>query len=354
LPTTADADHTIAGALPWLAALLQGAGMAAILRSRRAAQGILAVVALNGLLLAVVGAFVRFSGSEELLGLIAPPEPSYFFATFFYKNHWAAYGALSAAAAFTLVLANFRAALAGDPHARGRALLFAASGLLTVVTLPLPGSRSGLVFAVVLILSSAALLLRAWHRAGFHRNVGAGLVVLAVAAILGFGWTAYAPRVQEDMDRTRREFTRTADDIPNLRLQLSRDTWQMARDRPWFGWGPGTFEVVFPRYRGSYLRDESGRPQARFEAAHDDWLQLLAEVGLIGSVILVLPAVWSGLSGFQRGNVAGRWALVMCAVVAVYACADFPFQNPAVLTLWVVLLSCAGRMTSAQRSAAES
>lgn len=118
----------------------------------------------------------------------------------------------------------------------------------------------------------------------------------------------------------------------------------MARARPWFGWGAGCFEIVWPVFQGNYLRDDSGRPRARFETAHNDWLQLLAENGFVGAVLLLAPVGWLFARNWRRAALAGRWVLGGCAMLAAYAWLDFPFHNPAVLLLWAIVLTTAHRL----------
>jgi O-antigen ligase len=343
LPTTADIGHTLADARLGLAALLEGALLVALLRERRATRLIWSVVALNGCALAVAGAFFRFANAEKVLGLIDPPEPTYFFATFFYKNHWAAYGALSAIAAFGLALEAWPAALAGDQRAKGRSLFFSAAGLLIAITLPLPGSRAGALLGSVLLVSLATTMIVLWWRAPRRRRswipVGVGVIGIAVIA---FGVNANAPHAIEDVQRTRRQLERSMDgNALDLRISLARDTWRMAKARPWFGWGPGCFEIVFPVFQGAYLRGADGRSQVRFEAAHNDWLQILAENGVIGGALLVVPALLLGWHSWRKSSLAGRWGLAGCGLIACYAAADFPFHNPAVLMLWTVMVASA-------------
>jgi hypothetical protein len=348
LPTTADVAHTLAAARVWLAALLVGGLVWMLLRNSRVVRAVWAIVALNGFALAAVGAFFHFSGANQMLGMIEPPEPTYFFATFFYKNHWAAYGALTTVASFTLALRAVRPALGGDPKARGRLLLFSATGLLTAVTLPLPGSRSGVLLATIVVgtflVGLLVLAIRGRSRGTSHRWMLAGGVLL-VAGILAFGANAYAPKAAEDLARTRRQLARGLDgEALELRMLVSRDTWRMAQTRPLFGWGAGCFEIVFPIFQGDYLRDAARRPAARLEFAHNDWLQILAENGFVGGALLVFPAIACGWIAWRRAEFAGRVALGGCLLIAAYAWFDFPFHNPAVLMLWVILVASAHRL----------
>ncbi len=349
LPSTVDTAHTLADAGLWLPALLQGGLIAGILRTRRAANAIWTAIALNGFALAAIGAGFHFAGADKLLGLVEGQEPTYFFATFFYKNHWAAYGALSAAAAFTLAYRAWPAAVGGDPRARGQTLLFGGAGVLTTTTLPLPGSRAGALLALALVVGFVLAMLASWWRT--TRATGArsrwmlGALALAITSVLFFGLRAYAPRAGTDLERTRQQVRRSLDgEALDIRIPVSRDTWRMTLERPWFGWGPGCFEIVFPRFQGNYLRGPDGKATARFEAAHNDWLQLTAETGFLGASLLLVPVTIAGWRGWRRSDASGRHGLAACGLIAAYAWIDFPFHNRAILLVWSIMLMSAHRL----------
>lgn len=352
LPTTADRTHAIAGALPWLIALAQGAALAGLPLSSRAGRVLWSGIALNGFALATVGAGFHFLGADRMLGTFDVPEPTYFFATFYYKNHWAAYGALGGIAGATLAALAWPTALAGQPAARGRVFFFGSTALLTLCTLPLPGSRAGLLLAAAIVAGFAV-----WAAAHLSKSVGArsrrwGMALLAalVLAVAGFVARFYLERGRTDFARTQQQLARhAAGGMLDLRVALTRDTWHMAQARPWFGWGVGCYEIVFPVFQGGYLRDASGRSTARFEFAHNDWLQILAENGWLGAALLLGAAGAAAVRNWREAGAAGRLALAGASLLLLYAWIDFPFHNPAVLLLWTVLVVTAGRLQSRAR-----
>lgn len=339
LPATVDRGASLEAQIPWLAAILEATLLVAVRPHRRVVRFIWSVVALNGFALAAVGAAFRFNGATEVLGFIDAPEPSYFFATFFYKNHWAAYGALCAVTGIALALHAWARAQAGDPSARGRALLFSSTALLTAITLPLPGSRLGALLTIMLLVHWLGGMARgAWRS---HRKVGISLVIAGALAIAAYGFDAYRSRAEFDWQRTVRQLSSVRTGIaPDIRFLVSRDTAHMALARPWFGWGVGSFPLVFPVYQGDYLRAPDGRPEARFEFAHDDWLQLAAEAGVVGLLVLLVPVVRLARRGWRAGT-AARTILAGCGAIALMAWVDFPFNNAAVISLWAMLLASA-------------
>jgi O-antigen ligase len=342
LPTTVARDATKAAMLPWLAALLQGGMIAAVRPERRVVRFIWGAAAFNGFALAVVGAGFHFAEARKLLGMVTALEPEYFFATFFYKNHWAAYGALSAIAGLALALRVWKATVRGDPRARGRFVLFSGISLLTAITLPLPGSRSGAFMALLILTGFLACLIGSLWRARGRSGRQPWLIALVAGGIvfgaMSYGTQLYARR-SLDLERTRRQISGALEGgALDLRFLVTRDTWHMAETRPWFGWGMGSFKFVFPSFQGNYLRGPGGILLARFDFAHDDWMQMMAEAGICGLAILVLPVLSAAWGAWRKGGVGGRWGISGCAMIAAYAWVDFPLNNPAVLMLWTVLL----------------
>lgn len=69
----------------------------------------------------------------------------------------------------------------------------------------------------------------------------------------------------------------------NNRLHTWRRTVELTNERPWTGWGIGTYKVIFPVKGGI-----SGIP---WKTAHNDWLQFLFELGYPMFVLLMVGVV---------------------------------------------------------------
>jgi O-antigen ligase len=175
---------------------------------------------------------------------------------------------------------------------------------------------------------------------------GTLLVLIIATGVGGAGIYGLAqPIIRSRMDDTREQLSqiRVAKTL-DARVRLYRDTWAMARARKWLGWGLGGYSRVFVLYSTQQAVDRL--PQF-YEDAHSDWLQNLAEVGIVGSVLhallLVLPLRRS-LRGISRDPLA-MYLFLGCAILLCYALAEFPFGNPAVTACFWLCFFCAIRLT---------
>ena len=67
-----------------------------------------------------------------------------------------------------------------------------------------------------------------------------------------------------------------------------RDTFRMWLHYPIFGTGPGTFHINFPKYASKELLDIWPQKQAIINDAHNEYIQILSEVGIVGLSIFFL------------------------------------------------------------------
>ncbi len=132
-----------------------------------------------------------------------------------------------------------------------------------------------------------------------------------------------------------------------LRLWNSRVSWEMLRDHPWFGVGLGGYKLEFLKYKAKLLRTEWGRSQGfrfyipRSEQAHNEYIQVAAEMGMVGIAALAW-AVFMLVSGMIRTSnslnilqVGLSSGVVAFLVDGLY---DFPFHRPTSALVLVVLI----------------
>jgi O-antigen ligase len=111
---------------------------------------------------------------------------------------------------------------------------------------------------------------------------------------------------------------------------------RMFRASPWLGTGLNTFEQIFPRFHSGHTR---------LYFAHNDYLQVLAETGLVGGMALAALAVLSirrfrrfdkDAAGEYRQLNSGCWAAL--AGIVIHSAFDWNLYLPANAFLWCVVL----------------
>lgn len=131
------------------------------------------------------------------------------------------------------------------------------------------------------------------------------------------------------------------------RADLSRGTWGIVKDHPVWGTGPGTWRWFHPRYRDP-------RVQYQPQYAHNDALQLLAEYGAAGFVIVLaaLGCFFWQVSRFtrpdepteQRAFLIGSATAV--TAILIHSFVDFNLHLPANAFLMASFLGLTAAITN--------
>ena len=98
----------------------------------------------------------------------------------------------------------------------------------------------------------------------------------------------------------------------------------MAHERPWFGFGPGTYAMEYAPYQESRFRTRISTNQGDVGSAHNEWLLALSESGVVGMCLLTLmfatPFVMAMRAVFaDRERVAHLAALAAMTTFYVHA-----------------------------------
>ncbi|MCP3848611.1 MAG: O-antigen ligase family protein [Gammaproteobacteria bacterium] len=124
------------------------------------------------------------------------------------------------------------------------------------------------------------------------------------------------------------------------RDEVVRDTLTMIADHPLVGTGGGTYEVSFLRYKGSDI-------SIYYHHAHNDYLEFLAEYGVVGMsflVLLVTSSLVSALIALRKRNHALLKGMAFASsmgiiAILIHSTVDFNLQIPANAALFVALLA---------------
>ncbi len=319
-----------------------------VLHRRSQVRLVLFLLAGNAVVLAILGTFQKLVGASGLwFGLVTSPN-KHFFSTFIYHNHWGTFTLLNTAVCVALLFHYHRRGGHRDLW-HSPVLLGAVATLLLALSVPLSTSRSCTVMVGLLLAGALGHFLLRVIRRRRELQQSATLPVaaiilcalLAVAAIGYLGRGVIAQRAQltsEQLTRLSHEGTLTS------RLILYRDTWRMASEKPWFGWGLESYAHVFPVFN-TQRTAELQWGTVFYAEAHNDWLQSLAEVGFVGTTLLALLVLLPLATVRWRRveSVVPRYLLAGCALLLLYAWLEFPFANPAVMLTFCATFYCAIR-----------
>ncbi|WP_181707519.1 O-antigen ligase family protein [Chthonobacter rhizosphaerae] len=281
------------------------------------AHGLLALVSLYGL-------------NDSFLGLPKWYFPGVATGTFFARNTLATFMALGAVAGAGLLalVVNKRGTRRLRLDAAPVILLYVTGLGILLATTFATVSRMGIVVAILgplLVLGSLV-----------HRTlVGFWQRVIALSAMFGVVLVVTATYADRLLLRVG-----SLEADGDLRWAAQRQTWELVLQRPWAGWGGGTFPIAFPLVRHAPLD-----PNANWTYTHSLYLELWSDLGLIvGSfpVLCVLVLARRALVGTVRSGT--RWPYGMVAIAAVlvaglHSVVDFSLQVPSVVLFFLALLA---------------
>jgi O-antigen ligase len=348
LPSTARPLLTLKELWQFNVIVLSSFNLVLVLPNRGAVRAVLLLLGGNAVALAVFGTFQKLTGASGLwFGLVHSPNPK-FFSTFIYHNHWGAFTLLNAAICLGLLYHFVRRGGQRDLW-HSPVLLGALATLLLAATIPLSESRSCTLLMVCLVAGSLThLLVRlVRRRRESHRSAVAPVAGIILAALLAAAAVAYLGRdvIAQRTRLTSEQLSHIArEDTLNSRLTLYRDTWRMAAEKPWFGWGLESYAHVF-RIFNTQRAVEKWVWIPYYAEAHNDWLQSLAEVGFVGTGLLALLVLVPLFSVRWRrvDSMLPRYLLAGGGLVLLYAWVEFPFANPAVMLTFCATFYCAIR-----------
>jgi O-antigen ligase len=210
----------------------------------------------------------------------------------------------------------------------------AAAAAVMVGTIFLSGSRGGMLAIAAELVILAALLVK--QKRGLRTAVGIGVFMVIVIGLLV--WIGGA-ELSKRLATAGPGHSELSSDI---RAYINRDGFRMFLKRPVLGWGLGAFPIVYPQFRTFYTN-------FFVNEAHNDYLQLLVEMGLLGFATMVWFVVTLYITAIKKiGNWAGEISgavtlacLLGLSGILVHSAVDFNLQIPANAALFYVLCTVA-------------
>jgi O-antigen ligase len=300
------------------------------------ARKIAVILSLFGFVIAAFSLLQGVAPNGKLYWLRQPSMGGWIYGPYVNHNHYA--GLMELLVPVPLVLSLTR--LAGEKERLAAGIAAA----VMVGTVFLSGSRGGMLAIFIELAVFAVILLRLRKSIRIALGVVAFAVVL-VSLLTWLGGTQLTSRVSSISKETRTELS------GGVRSSIDRDAIQMFRDKPVFGWGLGTFPVIYPQYRTFYTN-------FFVNEAHNDYLQLLCEMGLLGFATMLWFVIVLYRSALRKiGNwtsdISGAVTLACilgCTGILVHSLLDFNLEIPANAALFYVLCTIAAAPPLLQRS----
>ncbi len=241
------------------------------------------------------------------------------FGPFVNRNHFA--GFMELIAPLGLALLTFRGI---RRELIPLAILFA---IVQIGSLLLSSSRGGI---ISFFFAAGVLFLLAWVRKTDKTRLGV-LAMVLLAGITLLVWLG--------VGQVASRFEKIGPGEVSLgrRLVMFEGSWRIFLAHPWTGTGAGTLVDVYPKYEGLY----DGKI---VEHAHNDYVELLADMGILGGLCelaflflflsLALPKISARQSHFSAAVHAGAFAAV-CGLL-LHSTVDFNLHIPSNATLFLI------------------
>ena len=309
-------------------------------------RALVRTIIIFGFLLAIFGLTQSFTSPNTVYWLreMAQSTP---FGPFINRHHFAGYMELTLAIPLGL--------LASGAIAREQRIIYLFVSGIMAVALVMTNSRGGLISlgAEILFIAVIGFGVRRSHsesnsvkRGIKSLAVRAGLAMTVIVALL-VGVIALGG--EDALNRV--VGTVNSEDPSTGRLHFWNVTTDIIKNHPIIGTGLGAFGVVYTKY-------DSRNGLFRLEQAHNDYLQVLSDAGIVGALLglfFVINLFRLGFmrresrDEFRRGVATG--AMAGCFAVLVHSFFDFTLHTPANALLFLVLAALAtmnGRVEDVQ------
>jgi O-antigen ligase len=294
------------------------------------------ILTIYGFAIAAFSLIQGIAPNEKLYWLREPQHGGWIYGPYVNHNHYA--GLMEMLIPIPLIIS-----LSHLAHEKERLAAGIAAAIMTG-TVFLSGSRGGMLAVLTEFLLFAVLVTR--QKRGARTAVGVGVFAIVLLSLLTWlGGKQLTTRVFSIGRETRTEVS------GGMRLSIDRDALSMFRRKPVLGWGLGAFPVAYPQFRSFYTN-------FFVNEAHNDYLQLLTETGILGFGVMI----WFLLALYHSAarkipnwtsSVSGSLTLA-CLLgitgILVHSFLDFNLQIPANAALFYVLCSLAAAPALLHRS----
>lgn len=299
----------------------------AFVNNQKRLQKIIFIIIVFGSLMAFFGILQRLANTEEIYGL-RPPGQAIFFASFVNQHHFAAFMEMTIGITLALIF--------GQGTKKDKQILLIIAAVIMGIAILLTGSRGGFIslLGVIGFVVTANLLGKTKNgessgdeenSRNFRRNFGFIAGGLALLLVL-FGAVLLLGGDQSLLRGTGLQSGLA--DVSNGRIYFWQIALKIFLAHPIFGAGLDSFGTAFTAY-------DTWNGYFRVEQAHNDYLQILADAGILGFACVAafifllfkqsLRVIGAASDNFRRSSAIG--ALAGCFGILIHSFFDFPLRT---------------------------
>ena len=179
--------------------------------------------------------------------------------------------------------------------------------------------------AWVSIIAALCVFICVMLRIKFKYILTTGLIILGLFFTFRHQIIDVMERNEQDSSSNLIEhvlsITNITTDASNLeRINRWSSALRLFQERPVFGWGPGTYQFVYAPYQLSTNKTIITTNYGDGGNAHSEYIGALAEMGVIGSLLvllLVIVSVYKGITTFKKAKNKESKILVIAATLAI-------------------------------------
>ena len=295
------------------------------------------LVIIFGAVMAFIGILQRLATPESIYGMRGTRQ-GIPFGPFVNEHHFAAFMEMTAGVALGLLF--------GRKTKRDKRFLLAFATIIMGVAVVFTSSRGGMLGLVSVIAFVAILSMLSNRSRDKQQESGFGfkgkLALAGGAAALVLVMLGSVLLLGGDQQLFRGiGATQVQQGVSNGRAHIWSVALKVFFDHPFLGAGFDAFGVAFTRY-------DTWNGLLRVEQAHNDYLQTLADAGIVGFVCIAafiylffrkaLKTI-GGAQGFRRDAAVG--ALAGCFGLLVHSFFDFPLRTPSNAFFFLMLCAIA-------------
>ena len=154
------------------------------------------------------------------------------------------------------------------------------------------------------------------------------LIGASTIIVLLLFWTQVYMKLEKNRQDSSSDFSKQIQSVTNISTDASNkerlNRWscaiRMFKERPVFGWGPGTYMFKYAPFQHSYERTIISTNAGDLGNAHSEYLGPLAESGVFGSLsflAIVLASIYYAMRVYRRTNDKSEKIIVLSVLIGL-------------------------------------